>query len=1106
MRNNKNKGFTLVELLVVIAILAILATVSVVGYTSFIKSAHISNDENIAAQLNQFLAAYQADHTTEHYGKPITEDNIWEITQTILKDSQLEELEPHAKDYGYHYYFKFDGQGGGQYVAADENTLRISAFTRVVRFFVSADTPKSNYAGVFYDEAGDKYFLCDTKGSPIAEAIKGFHTFKDIDGATTAEQFANFKTLVNGLNEELYGSLKTLAASGVFVTKEGNFAFDRNAEHSNLFFHEDATYVGNVIKDTAGEKPLGETDYLLTINEDTTLTIPAGVKLPANSLNISVADGKNVTVKLDASAWTNELKDIVDAYFTNDNVTVVVGDKEYKINGNYIYDATKYNPAAPADHVDTLKFNNPLYSFEIGIVDKDDNALNNTTVTVDEETVRIGYAAWDKGSFKLEMLNLKGKSDESDISNLDVVWSSSNPGYLSIDDSTGEVIATFSGTHDPSIEYVTITATAKVSKQGYLNDTSDEATFASAEYKIYVGGVTDNTVNIANKDNWNYDESNHTYYVTLPLTQAAGTDYVLVNTKDTINTSGITIADTIEYACANTAVANVYTDVNGNTYIKALAEGTTNITVTVGSYSAYNYTINVTVADYTKDLPLQYKYDSNILYVGSSNAIKISDLFEFNDGVTKIPENTRVLVFSNTMSLETDYMNPQDRGCLPATATTSGAYVNDSGYTYGNLDYKYDLANGKAITTLNDELQLGGSTTSKITIALFSNGVRISEDVQVQVVEGYNVRQYSDMFTGTSTSAKGNIVFLPEEDENGNFVIKMSANGKMTIPTNKTLYGNTFTFDITNGITSGNEGIITLSGHMRDTRVIGSIYDTIGMQADNPYGTNAVKANGGSTITNCYIANCRAPLRTNGAVTVTDTVLFGGRYCNIDITGGTLTLKGTVITVNQPHHEDSTKTKVVGTGINVWWSADNSTTAIDASDCNLHQYNFVASTDTGLLKPATITFDNRSAFQTLGIAGKTISFDLANMFTKIFTDTKHKWTDELKYEDYHFTKTGSTTKYVNASVVSLNMSNPSFSYKTTDSTYGDTEYWVGTGIYVIVEITYPIKITALTNVENNLDDFNAGVVNGDAVEIYKYWDANGKYGGYDFSNGLIIPQ
>ena len=38
----KTKGFTLVELLVVIAILAILATVSVVGYTTYIKNANES--------------------------------------------------------------------------------------------------------------------------------------------------------------------------------------------------------------------------------------------------------------------------------------------------------------------------------------------------------------------------------------------------------------------------------------------------------------------------------------------------------------------------------------------------------------------------------------------------------------------------------------------------------------------------------------------------------------------------------------------------------------------------------------------------------------------------------------------------------------------------------------------------------------------------------------------------------------------------------------------------------------------------------------------------------------------------------------------------------
>ena len=46
----KTKGFTLVELLVVIAILAILATVSVVGYTSFINRA---NDSVAMQELTQ---------------------------------------------------------------------------------------------------------------------------------------------------------------------------------------------------------------------------------------------------------------------------------------------------------------------------------------------------------------------------------------------------------------------------------------------------------------------------------------------------------------------------------------------------------------------------------------------------------------------------------------------------------------------------------------------------------------------------------------------------------------------------------------------------------------------------------------------------------------------------------------------------------------------------------------------------------------------------------------------------------------------------------------------------------------------------------------------
>ena len=55
--NMKKKGFTLVELLVVIAIIAILATVSVVGYTAFLDKANQSNAMTEAAQVEEAIKA-----------------------------------------------------------------------------------------------------------------------------------------------------------------------------------------------------------------------------------------------------------------------------------------------------------------------------------------------------------------------------------------------------------------------------------------------------------------------------------------------------------------------------------------------------------------------------------------------------------------------------------------------------------------------------------------------------------------------------------------------------------------------------------------------------------------------------------------------------------------------------------------------------------------------------------------------------------------------------------------------------------------------------------------------------------------------------------------
>lgn len=62
--NKKKKGFTLVELLVVIAILAILATVCIIGYTSFTKKAKESVYEQEKTQQQIADLAAKVDNLT----------------------------------------------------------------------------------------------------------------------------------------------------------------------------------------------------------------------------------------------------------------------------------------------------------------------------------------------------------------------------------------------------------------------------------------------------------------------------------------------------------------------------------------------------------------------------------------------------------------------------------------------------------------------------------------------------------------------------------------------------------------------------------------------------------------------------------------------------------------------------------------------------------------------------------------------------------------------------------------------------------------------------------------------------------------------------------
>ena len=96
MKNVKKKGFTIVELVIVVAVIAILAAVLIPTFSDLIKKANMSSDEVAVRNMNTILAAEQ-----------VMDDNIKDVSKvrSILAQAgyNSDNLVPLSKDYKFYW-------------------------------------------------------------------------------------------------------------------------------------------------------------------------------------------------------------------------------------------------------------------------------------------------------------------------------------------------------------------------------------------------------------------------------------------------------------------------------------------------------------------------------------------------------------------------------------------------------------------------------------------------------------------------------------------------------------------------------------------------------------------------------------------------------------------------------------------------------------------------------------------------------------------------------------------------------------------------------------------------------------------------------------------
>ena len=330
------KGFTLVELLVVMAILAILTTVSTVGYFSFIEKAKISNDNTFASELNTLIQTMKVED------EEITYEDLCKmyLEQT---GEDISTLKPQSAEYGYHFWF--DQNNEEVIVARSEDLINESTI-------IFYNQSNSNLRELIIDN----YIFLDGQGSDLADVIS---TYDSVNGK---EAYLSLQTLLlDGADDKfdatLINKIDGIIDQTAFVTNEGSFRASildetiyvkvaKNLESTcpSLFVYNGESLVESFIESS---NPIACFDGVITLPE----TIK---EIGTNSLFF---ESESLKIVLPNDLDTSNT---LFSHFTN--VNVVINDVEYV----YVEESNSYESIENSEIVlETDESNLEITNFDV---------------------------------------------------------------------------------------------------------------------------------------------------------------------------------------------------------------------------------------------------------------------------------------------------------------------------------------------------------------------------------------------------------------------------------------------------------------------------------------------------------------------------------------------------------------------------------------------------------------------------------------------------------------------------------------------------------------------------------------------------------------------